>query len=109
MARTTLIDHFRKKRPENFSDLPDEAFDAPDERIDNEAVFDRGLMMERVAGVMDALTEDQRTVISMRFFGERTTPEIADATGKSEDAVRQIQSRGLRLLSQEIIKKQNDK
>jgi len=104
VARTTLIDHYRKKREQNFSDLPDESFDVADPSVDNEAVFDRNLRVTEAVEAMEELTEDQRTVISLRFFGERTTIEIAEAMGKSEDAVRQIQSRGLRFLSQKVKK-----
>ncbi len=44
------------------------------------------------------LTEDQRTVITLRFIEDRTTEEIAEIVGKNETAVRQLQVRGLRTL-----------
>jgi RNA polymerase sigma-70 factor (ECF subfamily) len=44
---------------------------------------------------VEALPEDQRTVILLRFGEEKTIREIAAALNRSEGAVKQLQFRGL--------------
>jgi DNA-directed RNA polymerase specialized sigma24 family protein len=41
------------------------------------------------------LTEDQRRVVALRFLEGLTTAETARIVGKSEDAVKKLQARGL--------------
>lgn len=45
--------------------------------------------------LVDELAEDQRRVLVMRFAEERSIREIADALGRSEGAVKQLQFRAL--------------
>lgn len=47
---------------------------------------------------VDALPPDQSRVIMLRFAEERSIREIADALGRSEGAVKQLQFRGLQAL-----------
>jgi RNA polymerase sigma-70 factor (ECF subfamily) len=48
--------------------------------------------------LVDELAEDQRRVLVMRFAEERSIREIANAIGRSEGAVKQLQFRALRNL-----------
>jgi len=53
---------------------------------------------ERSAGVLrlvNELAEDQRRVLVMRFAEERSIREIANALGRSEGAIKQLQFRAL--------------
>ena len=53
---------------------------------------------ERSAGVLrlvNELAEDQRRVLVMRFAQERSLREIANALGRSEGAIKQLQFRAL--------------
>ncbi|MFN2408373.1 MAG: RNA polymerase sigma factor [Pyrinomonadaceae bacterium] len=54
---------------------------------------------------MDKLPEDQRLVIVMRFADEKSIREIADALGRSEGAVKQLQFRGLENLRNRLNEK----
>ena len=47
---------------------------------------------------VDQLAEDQRRVLVMRFAEEKSIREIADALGRSEGAVKQLQFRALEKL-----------
>jgi RNA polymerase sigma-70 factor (ECF subfamily) len=47
---------------------------------------------------VDQLAEDQRRVLIMRFAEEKSIREIADAMGRSEGAVKQLQFRALEKL-----------
>lgn len=105
VARTTLIDRLRKQHERVFSEAEDEGipFDVPDGRADNAEVLERNMMVEEIAGLMESeISEGEREAISLRFFGELSTREIASLMGKSEDAVRQLQSRGLRALGKKL-------
>jgi RNA polymerase sigma-70 factor (ECF subfamily) len=45
--------------------------------------------------LVDELAEDQRRVVTMRFTDEKSIREIAEALGRSEGAVKQLQFRAL--------------
>jgi RNA polymerase sigma-70 factor (ECF subfamily) len=53
---------------------------------------ERGAVLFRL---VDELAEDQRRVLLMRFAEERSIREIANALGRSEGAVKQLQFRAL--------------
>jgi RNA polymerase sigma-70 factor (ECF subfamily) len=52
--------------------------------------------------LVDELAEDQRRVVVMRFAEEKSISEIADAIGRSEGAVKQLQFRALKSLRKRI-------
>jgi len=52
----------------------------------------------RLFRLVNALAEDQRKVVVMRFAEEKTIREIAQQLGRSEGAVKQLQFRGLQNL-----------
>ena len=49
----------------------------------------------RLFSAVERLPDDQRLVIVMRFADEKSIREIADALGRTEGAVKQLQIRGL--------------
>lgn len=99
VARNTVIDHFRKKRdlklyeytdieenedrnPENFAQKNEQA------KIVNKAI--------------QSLNEEQKEVVLLKFMAGLSNNEIAKQIGKSEDNVRQIQHRALKLLKEKL-------
>jgi RNA polymerase sigma-70 factor (ECF subfamily) len=56
------------------------------------------LEMERVTEAMKNLTEDQRTVVSLRFLGGLSSKEVAQLLNKNDGAVRQMQCEALEKL-----------
>jgi RNA polymerase sigma-70 factor (ECF subfamily) len=48
-----------------------------------------------LAAAMRSLTEDQQTVLSLRFLLDRSVAETAEAMHRSEDAVKNLQRRAL--------------
>ena len=53
---------------------------------------------ERIAALLDLLTDDQREVLTLRFVADMTIDQIAEATGRRRGAVKQLQRRALRRL-----------
>lgn len=63
----------------------------------------------RLFRLVERLPEDQRRVIAMRFAEERSIREIAEALGRTEGAVKQLQFRGLQSLRTQLNKVKPDK
>jgi len=58
---------------------------------------------------VDQLVEDQRRVLIMRFAEEKSIREIADAMGRSEGAVKQLQFRALEKLRERFTTEDTEK
>lgn len=55
-----------------------------------------------IRGALDRLTNDQRDVVTLRYFGGKTHREIAEIMGKGEGSVRALQHRALRQLRKAV-------
>jgi RNA polymerase sigma-70 factor (ECF subfamily) len=101
VARNTVIDHWRKKK-EVVVDDPDEAF----ENIPDTDTPERGAMRGEadlaVREALERVSASEQEVLILKFMNELSTKEIAKLLGKTEVAVRQLQSRGLRTLRQHL-------
>ena len=89
IAANALAD--RWKRDARDRDVPYQA--APSE-VSLEELEHRA----RLFRLVDQLPADQRRVVVMRFAEQKTIREIAEALGRSEGAVKQLQFRGLQSL-----------
>lgn len=97
-ARNAVISHWRRKR-EVLSDAPEDAAPPDLHRTANlEHEVDDRHEFDRVSRAMEQLTDDQREVLTLKFVSELSNREIARLMDKREDAVRQIQVRGLAAL-----------
>ena len=65
---------------------------------DQEEAQDRA----KVFALVRELPEDQRKVLELRFVEEKSTREVAEAMGRSEGAIKQLQFRGLENLRARI-------
>ncbi|WP_336249260.1 RNA polymerase sigma factor [Stomatohabitans albus] len=99
VAYTTAMDHLRKvsRRPEcmvgdfgdmNVASLEDGPVDSV-LREENRAT---------VRAAMAHLSEDQRTVLELRYIAGLGAREIAETLGKTEGAIRSLQHRGERAM-----------
>ena len=88
IAANAIADQARKKSRElTETELTANTSVDPDlEKVDRRA---------RLFRAVDALPEDQRRVILMRFGDEKSIREIASELNRSEGAVKQLQFRGL--------------
>jgi RNA polymerase sigma-70 factor (ECF subfamily) len=101
VARNALIDHYR------HSKLGKEVLSLDDDRLQDASTgsevaaldtFDR----DQLRRAMSALSEDYRTVLSLRFLAECSPQETARVMGRSTGAIRVLQHRALLELRKKI-------
>jgi len=92
IARNHMID-FLRARPRQIVSSLEDAPEIPEKRA--EQVMDRSLDRHELTYALNRLTSDQRRVVTLRFLDGFTTAETAEISGKTEDAVKKLQARGL--------------
>lgn len=99
-AYHNLLDHrrARMRRPEDPSDALVEQVDEADPAT---AVAEDDFA-RRVRTALGQLAPDQATVLTLRFLGQLSAPEIAEVLDRSEGSVRQLQHRGVTRLAELI-------
>lgn len=102
IAHHRLIDARRKAKRRPFDPTPHEDMvrDAPVEHAEEDVLG--GLVAEDLRELLDELTEDQRMVVLLRVVADLSIEEVADTTGKTQGAVKQLQRRGLAALRRRI-------
>ncbi len=98
IARNTVINFWRRKREISLETNKNavETLVAKAPGPEDDAV--RSQAMEKLRGALQKLSEDQQEAITLRFIAELSNAEIARLMGKSEEAIRQLHSRGLKSL-----------
>jgi len=90
VARNRIIDSFRKKKPEPFGSLPENAnsddglsFEdlLPSPEAGPEAAFARGVLLEELDAALEELPGEQREVFVAHEIEGRSFQEIARETG----------------------------
>ncbi|HKP36529.1 MAG TPA: sigma-70 family RNA polymerase sigma factor [Pyrinomonadaceae bacterium] len=76
----------------------------PEATIGAATDFEAAEKMARIFRMVGNLAEDQRSVIVMRFAEDKSIREIAEALGRSEGAVKQLQFRALENLRARLAK-----
>ncbi len=99
IAHNQLIDHLRRRQRRPTVAL--EAFQEV-EQIPAAPDPDYGLVRGELGRALAHLTKEQRHVLLLRFFQGLSTFETAEAVGKSEDAAKKLQARGLGALKREL-------
>jgi RNA polymerase sigma-70 factor, ECF subfamily len=101
VARNSIIDHWKRKKEATFADLEIEA-----EQFAQADTAAETLDVRHAHGVamaaLSRLKEGEREALTLKFVSQLSNREIAKVMRKSEDAVRQLQSRGLRSLRGEL-------
>ena len=93
IAANVVADYWKKAGREVQEDPPDLASNP-----DFDQVEDRARLFRKV----EQLPADQARVIFMRFAEEKSIREIAQAMGRSEGAIKQLQFRGLETLRAQL-------
>jgi RNA polymerase sigma-70 factor (ECF subfamily) len=99
LARNAIIDQVRTKR-DHLSLVT--AMTRATEEAGPEAIAAMRDDLERVALAMAGLTEDQREVIELRFFGGLSVLETALVMGRQEGTVRGLQFRAIAALRRSL-------
>jgi RNA polymerase sigma-70 factor (ECF subfamily) len=99
IAHTTLIDYWRvERRREAVSLSLDEVGELRATSDDPEVVYERRQRAVHIIRVMNTLPERDRTMLALKFSGQRTNREIAGILSLSEGAVSMRLLRALRRL-----------
>jgi len=99
VASRVVKEHYRKTKRMNLAPLEDEMM-SKEERLEEQV--QNKLVWEKMQAVMEELSDEQQSVLAMRFgFGMRVR-EVAQALGKSEGSVKMLQVRAITALSQRL-------
>jgi RNA polymerase sigma-70 factor (ECF subfamily) len=95
IAHNLVVDHLRRVSQRTIVRI--DKVEIKDE-TDPVAKAETNIEMTRVNEAMESLTEEQREVIRLRFFGGLTSAEAAGVLKKSDGAVREMQRAALEKL-----------
>jgi RNA polymerase sigma factor (sigma-70 family) len=94
VAHARMVDdHRRQSRTPARLPFEPELDQREDSSAETEAL--ERISPQEVLGLLDALPQDQREVLALRLVAGLTVEQAADAMGKSEGAVKQLQRRAL--------------
>lgn len=98
IAINTVIDHWRKKKEVALND-PEKTFSKlVDDTQNLQEKAEKELNSEILQKAIARLSEEQQKVITLKFISGLSNKEIAEIISKTEEAVRQIQCRGIKAL-----------
>ena len=91
IAHNWVIDYYRKRKPDkNIGEDP-----IPDKMIDPETQISKAQIHENLQRALLKLPEEQRSVIELHILEDWSHEEIAEHLGKTVEASRALQYRGL--------------
>ena len=102
IARNTTVDYWRKKKPLSLDPSSSAFQNKQDKSLDPLETANQKEESEHIRKALHILNEDQQTILTLKFIEDLSNKEIAHITGKTEGAIRQIQSRALRALRQHL-------
>ena len=103
IARNTIIDYWRKNRHQVSFGKEDILLQIPDKEAQPHEASEKRVMAEHLYRAINKLSHEQREAIIEKYFNSVPNSEIAKVMGKSEEAVRQLQSRGLKSLRELLV------
>jgi RNA polymerase sigma-70 factor (ECF subfamily) len=99
ISRNLVIDYWRKKKYL----LIDKEMNIPDQQKFNfKEEIEKKETAEIIKKLIEELTPDQQEVIVLKFINDMSNKEIAKLLGKTEEAIRQLQSRALKNLREKL-------
>jgi RNA polymerase sigma-70 factor, ECF subfamily len=93
IAANTIADRWERDRRETGEAYPEDSASGGIEEIERHAMLFQ---------LVDHLPADQRRVITERFVEQKSIREVAQALGRSEGAVKQLQWRALETLREQM-------
>ncbi len=98
VARNTVIDYFRTNKAATIEGNEELLASLPDTGDGLQQKMHRESSTEAIHKVIANLEGQQQEVITLKYIHDLTTAEIAEILNKTEEAVRQLQSRALKNL-----------
>jgi RNA polymerase sigma-70 factor (ECF subfamily) len=95
LAHNHLVDYFRRELKQAHSPIEDGNHVV---ELGAERALSAALTKRELTSALCTLTADQQTVITLRFLRDLNIAETAAQMGKSEDAIKKLQARGLAAL-----------
>ncbi len=86
IAHSKVIDHYRRNRPQGGLESARELAGEADPVRDVE----KRLELEKLASILQTLSDDEQEIIRLRYVADLSFAEIAAALGKREDAVKKL-------------------
>lgn len=102
IARNTLIDHYRRRRLPIEAEAEQELLHVRDPTGGPEELLLADEVRRALYDAILELTDEQRQVIGCRFFFNLSVIEVAGLLGKTEGAVKALQSRALGRLQRRL-------
>ena len=88
IAHNLVVDHLRKTAKRKT--VPIDTVQIESE-VDPVATAEKNMELEKVSEAMEQLTQEQKEVLRLRFFGGLTSAETGRVLNKSDGAVREMQ------------------
>lgn len=102
VAQRNVIDHRRRRSRRPDEDLTGDIGEGPEVVVDIADIVIETDGTERMIQALRRLSPEQAQVLTLRFIGELTAPEVAEVLGKTEGAVRALQHRAVTALAKLI-------
>jgi RNA polymerase sigma factor (sigma-70 family) len=102
IAHHRLLDERRRAGRRPAEPMPPLEIERLGPRGDAEEDALKTLSAERVGRLLAQLSTDQQNVILLRVLGDLTCDEVAQVTGKTPGAVKQLQRRGFETIKAEL-------
>jgi RNA polymerase sigma-70 factor (ECF subfamily) len=91
IAHNLAMDHFRAgRRWQTEGEVPEDSY-LREPSAEDTAIHDLG--HERMLGMLDGLSDEQRQVMTLKFGFDLSNGEVATVLGKTEGAVKALQNR----------------
>ncbi len=103
VARNTIIDYWRKDKNQISFGKEDLMFLVPDTADNPEQSFGKQETKALLYKAINLLKQDEKEAISMRYLNEVSNKEIAKHMERTEESVRQLQSRGMKSLREILL------
>jgi RNA polymerase sigma-70 factor (ECF subfamily) len=100
IAHNLVIDYFRKMRKRKTVSIDDIEIEGG---TDPAAVAEQKMEIEMVTKAMEQLTQEQREVLGLRFFGGLSSREAGRVLNKSDGAIREMQRAAIEKLRNLLI------
>lgn len=98
IAHNTYVDYLRKKREYPMGEGQDFLESQMDPTLQPEMQTLTNEMIKELNHMLHCLPDEQRDVLTLRYFGDLKIAEVADVLGKTESAVKMLSYRGIQKL-----------